>query len=697
MATPGKKKKNGYPKPVFREIFICAKKELSPYGSVFALSPGNYEQEKLGALFGILKILDFSADSSYVVNLLTSVIKKEYFSRPERSAEESFEASLRKANLALAELARHGTTGWAGKISFAGGAIERNNLHFSHLGDTSVYLIRSGQIAQISKGLDEGKTSEPHPLKTFTDISSGKLEKGDKIIFATSDLMDIFSPDELRHNAARFSREEFTGLIEASLHANTELGGVIVIDLLDQAEIKALFDSSRTRQARSEKMAALPPLDEAKKTDVFSPAPKKQAPVLSGIKAPPAREKQSNLYIKEEETKTQKIFFTAKIFSSLKSFCLAAAKYITAFFKNLAAFFRRLEIKEKIFFLFRGKMKPGHLVEKITGHSRYFAGRISRIGSGKKKFYAGIVSAAVLVLILGAVLFKAFSKKTAPEPANQTGVQVEVPTPKPPILEDKQIKSVSEPETVVDLPQKTNNIAILDNSLFAIPESGKSILKINPESKNVEEFPCNLENARNFKLLAPMPHLKTIFILTEDRKIISFTPVNKNFQENLIELPPNVNPINMKSYLTYLYFLDASANQIYRYPRAEGGFGDRQDWLKPGSDIKGALDFALNDDLYVASGNGITAYLQGRKDDTITFEKPAVSLKIDKIYSAPGMENIYALDNKNHRIIQYSKDGKIVSQFWNTSISNVTDFVADEINKSVFLLQDKKILKFSLE
>ena len=28
----------------------------------------------------------------------------------------------------------------------------------------------------------------------------------------------------------------------------------------------------------------------------------------------------------------------------------------------------------------------------------------------------------------------------------------------------------------------------------------------------------------------------------------------------------------MKTYLTYLYFLDSKANQIFRYPRAEGGF-----------------------------------------------------------------------------------------------------------------------------
>lgn len=703
MATLSKKKGNGYPRPVFREILICSKKDLAPYGTVFVMSAENYEQEKLGTLFGIFKILDFSPDSSYIVNLLTSVIKKEYFSRSERPAEESFEASLRKANLALAELARHGSISWAGKISFAGGVIERNNLHFANLGNTSVFLIRSGQISQISQDLAEGKTSEPHPLKTFTDISSGNIEKNDKIIFTTSDLLDIFSPDELRHNAGRFSREEFSGLIEASLHGNTELGGVIVIDFPIQAENKTHFDSNRSRLDRFEKTATPSQPREAEEINhPLAPAPKNPAPILSEIRMPPPRGKKPDLFIKEEEAQNQQTSFVSKIFSWLKKLYFISKNNITSFFRNLAVFARRLKAREKLFFLFRGKIRPGHLVEKITGHSRFIAGRLSGIDSKKKKFYAGIILAAILVLIIGIILYKNLSHKPVSQPVSEPSPQAENAS-QPSILEDTQVKSVATLEPVVDLAQKSETMILLGGSIFSLPQNSKTILKINPESKTVEENPCTL-NVGNFKLMAPMPNLNTLFVLTEDNKIISFTPINKNFQENGITLPTSLSAKDIKTYLTYLYFLDPAANQIYRYPRAsldesrraEGGFGDRQDWLKPASDVKDALGFSLNDDLYAASASDITAYLQGRKDDKIIFEKTNVPLKIDKIYSAPGMENIYALDNKNHRIVQFSKDGKIISQFWNASISNITDFIADETNKSIFLLQDKKISKFSM-
>jgi hypothetical protein len=696
MATLSKKRGDGDPRPSFREILICSKKELAPYGTVFVLSAENYEQEKLGTLFGIFKILDLSPDSSYIVNLLTSVIKKEYFSRSERPAEESFEASLRKANLALAELARHGSISWAGKISFAGGVIERSNLHFANLGDTSVFLFRSGQVSQISQSLTGGKTAEPHPLKTFTDISSGKIEKNDKIIFTTSDLLDIFSPGELRHNASRFSREEFSGLIEASLHGNTELGGVIIIDFPIQTETNNLLDPNHLQKDHLQKIAALPSLSEPREINQpLSSAPERQAPILSEIRMPPPQKRKPDLFIKEEEAESQQISFASKIFSSLKKIYIISLSQFVSLFRNLSGFARRLKVKEKMFFLFRGKMKPGHLVEKITGHSRCLAGHLSGIDSKKKKFYAGIFSAAILVSIVSIILYNNHKSKPVSQPVSDPSPQAEDAS-QPSVLDDIQVKPVSTLEPVIDLAQKSQTLFLLNGSLFSLVENSKTILKINSESKTVEENPCTL-NVGNFKLMAPMPNLNALFILTEDNKIVSFTPINKNFQENSIMFPADLSALDIKAYLTYLYFLDPSANQIYRYPRAEGGFGDRQDWLKSGADIKNATEFAINDDLFAASANGFQAYAQGKKDDGFNIKFPTIPITIDRIYTEPGFNGIYILDNKNHRVIEYDKQGNITTQYFNDSIAGVKDFVVDETSKSIFLLQDKKILKFSLE
>jgi len=154
----------------------------------------------------------------------------------------------------------------------------------------------------------------------------------------------------------------------------------------------------------------------------------------------------------------------------------------------------------------------------------------------------------------------------------------------------------------------------------------------------------------------------------------------------------------MKTYLTYLYFLDPEANQVYRYPRAEGGFGEKQNWIRNGQDIiKNTKSFAINDDLFAASSSEITAFLQGKMDSAINFEKTRVPLAIDKIFSEADMEGIYALDNKNHRIVEYGKNGKILSQYWNAQIFGIKDFSVDEKSKEIYLLQENKIKKFVIE
>ncbi len=158
-----------------------------------------------------------------------------------------------------------------------------------------------------------------------------------------------------------------------------------------------------------------------------------------------------------------------------------------------------------------------------------------------------------------------------------------------------------------------------------------------------------------------------------------------------------LNAAGMKTFLTYLYIFDPPANQIYRYPRAEGGFGERQDWLKAEADIKSSKSFVINEDIFAASNDQIAAYLQGSKDEKMNFEKPKISLVIDKIFSTPDLENIYALDNQNHRIVQYSKDGKIAAQYFNQAIAGIKDFIVDEKNKIVYLQKADSISKFSIE
>ena len=319
--------------------------------------------------------------------------------------------------------------------------------------------------------------------------------------------------------------------------------------------------------------------------------------------------------------------------------------------------------------------------------------KIAAIDFRKKN--ARIGAAAGAAVIFAAIAFSFFRNTGDTNPVSQ-------PAPSPAqentliaASDETKAKNIEDISQLAALPPDSHELLHMGDALFAL-DADKSILKIDLASGETEKIASGTASGK-FLLAATMPDLNTIFILTEDKKIISFTPINKKFQENSIALPENLRAAGLKTFLTYIYILDPAANQIYRYPRAEGGFGERQDWLKTGADVKNATSFAINEDLYVATKNQITAFLQGKKDEKINFENPNAALIIDKIYTAPNLENIYVLDNKNHRVVQYGKDGKIAAQYFNPSITNIKDFTVDEKNKTIYLQKIDAILKFSTE
>lgn len=713
ISKNGKKRKNSLFKGVFREIFICSTKELAPFGTVFVLKPENYEKQRLGTLFGVIEIADISQESSYVANLLASVMKKEYYLKLERSPDEAFESALRKANLALAELARHGSVSWTGKINFVGGVLEKNNLHFSQLGKTHALLIRQGQIADIGKEAEsEKEITESHPLKTFSDISSGKIEKGDKLILTTGDLMDIFSLAELRQNAATFSRGEFPDLLEAALKTNVDLSGTVIIDLMDPDDEEFLGNNL-------EEAAENPILDKAKAMEEIIRSKKpyeaetRDRQLISPIDSDANQQpKEGHLYIKESEDKPNKNdkwkktklfaknFFekTIRLFSSLKNRILSAFGKInfTKIFSRESKegklvskkSFQQFAMKEDSSFLSKISLAFRKIVLLVRNSFIKIKQRISAF-SGKGLIFSSLALVVILVIIFFG-LSKIFGeKKPAPvaaPPPSAAAPQAALPT-------DPQVKTIENIEEIATLPSESQGAALMGDNLFVMSKE-KSIFRIDPATKQVSEIKSNLSSG-NFKLLASMPNLNTLFILTEDKKMISLTPINNNFQENNISFPSGFNPVGLKAYLTYVYFLDPESNQIYRFPRAEGGFGERQDWLRSGADVTKTIGFSINEDLFAASPDDITAYLQGKIDKNVKFEKPQTPLFVEKIFTEPDLENIYVLDNKNHRIVQFGKDGKIINQFWNKSISKIDNFIVNEKNNAIFLLSGNNLSTFS--
>lgn len=197
-----------------KEIVFSDEEEKS-FCDIFVYEPENIEEKSLGNLYIIGEVVNLPENSSYIVNLLASIIKKEFYSNKKRTTLESLEASLNKANSTLTDLAEQGNVAWIGNLNMTCAAHRHKELHLSQTGKIKTLLIRNSKIKDIGKNV----TSEekPHPFRTFANMASGELEIGDVVLFATPGLFNVLSTEKIRQMSSLGDFTEFSNSIQETI------------------------------------------------------------------------------------------------------------------------------------------------------------------------------------------------------------------------------------------------------------------------------------------------------------------------------------------------------------------------------------------------------------------------------------------------------------------------------------------------
>ncbi len=775
--------------------------KLAPYIETFRHYPENILMQSLGVLSGFFKINDFSEESAYIVNFLSSILKKEYYANPKRPIESSFDSALRKVNLALSEIAKEGNISWLGKIDGCVCILEKNNLHFSVCGGGRVFLFRNQVFTEISKDmadLEEG----PNPLKTFENVSSGRLEKDDKILICSDDIFEVLSIEDIRKEAVRQSKNKFSQFMKTALINSLDAVGAIIIDVFEKKE---------------EKKEEIP--EKIEVSNVFSKkAFEKQQPPVKGLnellkeetgKKEYTDEKTGHIYIqegaeeakKESETNLQWFLFKERLLDTFywsknkakRRFLLfgrsieklkdsTASKMATmkeerkkkkelAIAEALAKKEdRRIEeekqlqaklkmqeeqkrIQEEKRILEEKKKKEERKIladltekkiqkedflpaeEQPTGRagymevpqfikekSKYFGIKTKdeptispipvvpipkperekipikeRIAPSfqkikyifslltlKQKLYSGI--AIILIILVPFVFIKI---QNAQKAASAPTTQESAPSPKEILSEEKNIIFLDNLNRTFE-GQNFEKVLTMNEKLIAI---GPDKILVRGEETKESDWPSNFGS---IKEVSPMKDLNLVLILTDQDKIISYSPTSSQFKENNIQIPDQSKITGMGTYLTYLYLIDAQNNQIYRYPRAEGGFGERTNWFKENFSLSDSCCLAIDENLYLLDEGRILKLFKGQNQG-LNLEATANNLEPAELYTDSDIQNIYVLDTNNSRVVKYSKNGEIISQYFNENIKNATDFSVDEAGKKVYLIISGEINSFDLQ
>lgn len=823
--------------PSFEEILVCNNKKLRPFIEVFVAEPENINQQRLGTLMGVFEISDEAEDSSYVANYLISVIKKEYFINPKRAPIESFEAALHKANLALSKLAEHESVHWIGKLNAIVAVVEKNNLHLSQAGTTSAFLLRSKSFTDISEGLASPEL-EPHPLKTFVNVSSGRLEKEDRLIITTQSIFDIFSFEEIKKSALRFNDEELIQFFKTALGNELEKAAVLVMHMREKEEIPVIVPARKSapqnafsavafrRKEPANNISAELKEEISKNKEQFTN--KKSGHIYIKESEEPVTEEKAQLseymtpYIELPREKSKLIWKSVKeayrqkaygLGEKVRKISLRKPKVSISLpspgFPKLSLPRPRINLSglKKIFsktipneetstidninpkensgLSLRSKLrgmipaslsrtpraKPsetyGHSLREEESESDKTSISVNREGATPSKSFfakladsanpeesfkislrdklkrwkeewlvwiknkrdAGIslpraigsrktgkkiifqtlpnfsrlknialqlnyqqkIYAALILVAIVAIPFIVMQYK------NQDAEEIVIPPPVPniepeatePLKNDLRVINAPSAETLPEIQGAIQLIKVNEN-IFA--RTGTNLVNI----KTGKAFPLPSESG-SIVSSAGMNDLSLIFLLDANGKITSFSPISEKFQSNAISIPDGSTIVSMGSYLTYIYLFDSANNQIYRYPRAEGGFGEKSNWIKGEAGVSGITQMAVNENIFLTNQKEIFKFLKGKKQD-FSLEHTETSILPQAIYTSEDDTNIYILDSANARIIQASAEGNIAAQYHHPSIQGTKDLVVDKENNTAYLSDGNavKVMKLSL-
>ncbi len=780
------------------EILVANGRSVQPFVRTLHATEENVARSSLGTLIGVFEIDDQSEDSAYIVNFLASVAKKEFFSNPRRGAIESFEAALHKINLALAELVKHGNVAWLGKLHGAIGILEKNNLHFSVTGHAKILLLRSGTLADISLGL-ASEESHTHPIKTFVEVSSGRLSVDDQVLLSSPELLALFSLADLSKTAGRMDHQRFTQFLKTALVNELDMAGLVVVNI--EEDLGASVSLTKTPTPRTEKKEK-PPVANVFSQSAFQEKQARKTATVAEALAEKAIEdyvdsKTGHIYVQgltpqapgehpalDAWRLTLQDFFHAlgESFSASgkalrKTLSKSASVAGTAVMNTSHSLARQMKrslkrtwqkylaereaareekaaayqetplvtpteapeelsesisfveeqegelqktagtneageieelpdfIKEKLALFYQReraeaaqntqtKSTFGTMLTHFADQSRTLASKVLplfrqtlatiHLPKTRPPHTTLLLGGAFLLFLGGSILvYFLLRTNTAPAPmAPQT-------IPETPLSQDDRGNSSTTQTNVVSNTSEPiiGNI-ILDDESFLVTE--KTVTAVASHQS------YSIPGGSPARLVAAMDNLRLLFVLTETGKLYAFSPIRKSFVENTLTLPAGAKVEALGAYLTYLYVLDSTTDQIYRFPRAEGGFGAGTAWLKDTITLESNAHMTVSDTIFLSSDpSTVRGYFRGRA--TSTLEVPEGGLAVTALYTHPGLQNIYALDSAHQSVYTWNQEGKLVNTYSDPAFVGGMTLSVDETQGQIFIGTETSLLSYKLK
>lgn len=713
-------------------------KEL--FCNTFIYEPENINEKPLGNLYMVgeieLPTKSKQHNSSYLINLIASIIKREYYANPKRPPLESIESALNKANFALSDFTENGNVDWMHHLHFIIATIANNELHLTQTGYAKSLLLREEEITDISKTLPT-KEKTLNPLKTFLHVASGAIEPNDKIIFATPELFNILSIEKLRRIIILGDTEgnikEIQKLIEES-DTSSALGIIMIETPIIAYESKIIRQGIETVIIESkEKRLNL--------QDIIKEEPTEQEQEQEQ-EITPTQPEASTIFLKTIKELGGKSYTLIKKYSipalkSLKEKTIQLSQKAKQKVKketpSLDKIRQEINIEDTSEI---AENKPAtNNFEKSNKLALFELIKKVKKAPQKTRIFIALTSVIIFVFFISTYISSRnkqkaeLAKKTEIEeiinntqnkitdaqnslPANNHNMTSELLADATSLITKLRTKDSTTYSATIDeftqqiqsIDDKLNKLTVIknaevvgsiladaqkcvkiENTFYCYGMSQNSLYKLTDEGK-MTMMDLGIQNTEQFEAISSIEHL--LILLTKKPSIVVFNTTNST--ANVIDLDNTSDPIiGMVSYLKYLYLL-SSKNEIIKVSGATTGNITTSNWIKENINQEFfANSISIDGDVYITNTDGsISKFTQGSFIENFHINI-ANNLNSPEIFTNAGLSNLYLLDKTLQKIIISDKKGNLIQQLQIAELDNIKNIIVENDNTIYILNKDK--------
>lgn len=681
-------------------------------------TPQKTTKKNHGSIYFVIDLKHPNSESQAVIDTIIKTTIKHFYKNLDDTLT-SFEIALRHVNEELATLAESGNSEWINNLNSLIAIVSGKDIHITQCGTAEGFLIRNKIISHITEGLSD-KNDDKHPLNTFINISSGRMNEGDRIVMSTEHLFNNLSLDRLRRLAVQHSPTTCVAEIARILaQENVRSIGTIILE-----------------STTEEKLAK----------EVIRPQPEEV--ILQD------RQHQGTKF--SSFVSNSQGFFS-KISSTFSVFYQKTSDFVTKIIKRKPSLKKSTNTKPNS----KRQRAPINPPEKIvsktvrqhaattsikTSISADLLQKINQKAPNKTIIVIGII--VLMVATLGISITYLINKQdlnnkqklvqdkiTTAEglvnEANNALIVKDKPTAQAKYTEAQDILSEIESSPyfseeisalktkIASKKDEADNItriltsASLANFSSLSQTTPQTFTHLNKIAENLYSFSTNIASANitsgkltnitgfdinNFVGSTAVDDNKAI-VFYHNGQMQKFDPESNTLQD-LSSLDSAWKPgVEIASYYNNIYVLSPMENQIYKYSSLGGvDYSSASAYIDQAGalDLSNAESITIDGSIYILKKNGeIFKFTQGEFESYNIKGIPEPYSKLanpTQIYTTENLDYIFILDPGNKRILQIKKEtGEYIKQFVGEDLDKMDSFEINDKIKTIYLLADNKI------